>query len=83
MKALSMMVEKESGDISKNVFGSVWKAINSHGSIKLSLSLPTTQDYASSITCLIASLSADTKTLSLDLCRPTFQGFVTVVSLLM
>lgn len=39
MKALSMMVEKESGDISKNVFGSVWKAINSHGSIKYELFL--------------------------------------------
>lgn len=42
MKALSMMVEKENGNIDKNVFGSVWKAIDSYGSTKYELLLPPT-----------------------------------------
>lgn len=40
-----MMVEKESGDINKNVFGSVWKAIDSYGSKKYELLLPPTYHF--------------------------------------
>lgn len=76
-----MMVEKESGDLDKNVFGSVWKAINSHGSIKYELFLPPTQFSTSSNIDLIVFLSPGTRTLLLDLCRPTFQDSVTVVFL--
>jgi hypothetical protein len=32
MKVLSMMVEKESGEPSRNVFGSLWKVVRSYGS---------------------------------------------------
>lgn len=35
-----MMTEKESGDINKNAFGSVWKVINPYGSIKYRNFLP-------------------------------------------
>lgn len=83
MKALSMMVEKESGNINKNLFGSVWKVIDSCGSTKYELLLPPTQYFSFSATVLNDFLSPDTKTLSLDLRRPTFQNSVTVVFLLM
>lgn len=78
MKALSMMVEKESGDVENNVFGSVWKAIDSHGSIKYELFLPPMTKAE-----LNVSLSSDTRILSLDQCRPIFQNSVTAVFLLM
>lgn len=76
MKALSMMVEKESGDIENNVFGSVWKAIDSHASIKYELFLPPSTNAE-----LNVSLSSDTRTLSPDQCRRTFQNSVTAVFL--
>lgn len=81
MKALSMMVEKENGDIYENVFGSVWKSINSNGNIKYELFLPPTHHSSSPSTDPIVFPSPDTRTLSLDLCRPNFQDFVTVVFL--
>lgn len=71
-----MMVEKESGDINKNVFGSVWKAINSRGNIKYELFLPPKQGSSSTKAELKVFLSLGTKTLSLDQCRPTFQNSV-------
>lgn len=76
-----MMFEKESGDIDKNVFGSVWKAINSHGNIKYDLFLPPEQSPSSKMTEIKVFLSSDTRILSLDQCRPTFQNSVTVVFL--
>lgn len=81
MKALSMMVEKESGDIDKNVFGSVWKCINSNGSMKYEFFLPPTQHPSSTNIDLVVLPSSDTRTLSPDLCRLTFQDCVTVAFL--
>lgn len=81
MNALSMMVEKESGDIKNNVFGSVWKAIDSHGSFKYGLFLPPKWDPDSTKADVNVSLPSGTRTLSLDQCRPTCQTSATAVFL--
>lgn len=81
MKALSMMVEKESGDINSNVFGSVWKAVDSHSNIKYELFLPPRWGSSSTKADINVSLSSGTRTQSLDQCRPTFQNSVTAVFL--